>query len=180
MIRKRAPGAGRKRLGASVARNLTIRIDDEMRGQLEAAVEERAQRKRNWNLSQEILYRLGESLRRERDERRDPAGRTFGRLVAQIIYLIGSGNLEDRQRDWRTDPYAFRAVASCLTQLFVELEPSGELVLPTDGPFRRKSPDETGAVVATMLLIELKRGGFSDESVPDLGMSDAKRVENGR
>jgi hypothetical protein len=62
--RKRAPGGGRKRLGASVAQNLTIRVDDDLRGQLEAAAI--ARQKRNWNLTQEILLRLRTSLSNER------------------------------------------------------------------------------------------------------------------
>src|SRR5262249_44853301 len=43
--RKRAPGGGRKRLGPLVAQNLTIRIDDDLRAQLEASAAKRAERK---------------------------------------------------------------------------------------------------------------------------------------
>jgi hypothetical protein len=136
--RRRAPGGGRKRLGPSVAQNLTIRIDDDLREQLEAVAT--ARQKRNWNLSQEILLRLRTSLNNEREERRSPAMRALCFLIAQLAdhivgpILIGEGKDGERGEiavyDWRADPFFYKAFKIAVGQLLDALDPPGPIKTP--------------------------------------------------
>jgi hypothetical protein len=126
--RKRAPGGGRKRLGRSVAQNLTIRIDDDLREQLEAATT--ARQKRNWNLSQEILLRLRTSLSNEREQQRDPAMRALCFLIAQLgDHVVGPKLIGDEKEvalyNWRADPFFYKAFKIAVGQLLDALDPPG-------------------------------------------------------
>jgi hypothetical protein len=125
--RKRASGGGRKRLGPSIARNLTIRIDDDLRGQLHAAAIKRAERKRGWNLSREILLRLRCSLDKEREHRRSAAMRALCDLISDMA----KRELHtDRQQSWHQDLFTFRAFKFAVAKLLDELEPVGEMRPP--------------------------------------------------
>jgi len=74
---------GRKILGSSVAHPLTVRIDDVLRERLQQEADKRAERKHGWNLSQEILMRLNQSLDGDEEDKRKR-----GPLWA-ISYLMG-------------------------------------------------------------------------------------------
>ena len=130
--RKRAPGGGRKRLGRSVARNLTIRIDDELRERLEVEVDKRAQRRRNWNLSQEILMRLNQSLSREHEP--DPATRALTFLISNVAGQIHLG----LPLKWHQNPFMFRAFKFAVGMVLDTIEPSGEMQNPYE--VLRKNP----------------------------------------
>jgi hypothetical protein len=141
--RRRAPGGGRKRLGRSVAQNLTIRIDDDLREQLEAVAT--ARQKRNWNLSQEILLRLRISLNNEREEQRSPAMRALCFLIAQLAdHVVGPKMLGEGKEvaiyNWRADPFFYRAFKIAVGQLLDALEPPGPIkaypikITREDGP----------------------------------------------
>jgi hypothetical protein len=119
--RKRAPGGGRKRFGQSVAQNLTIRIDDDLRDQLVVTATERAKRNSRWNLSQEILLRLRQSLGKEQEERRNPFIRDACLLIARIAEDLARG-----QQQWHRNPFIFEAFKLAVMQLFDEIQPSGE------------------------------------------------------
>ena len=128
--RKRAPGGGRKRLGASVAQNLTIRVDDDLREQLKAAAI--ARQKRNWNLSQEILLRLRTSLSNEREQQRDPPMRALCFLIAQLAdHVVGPKVLREGKEhavyDWRADPFFYKAFKIAVGQLLDALDPPGPI-----------------------------------------------------
>jgi hypothetical protein len=125
--RKRAPGGGRKRLGPSVARNLTIRIDDELRERLEVEVGKRGQRRRNWNLSQEILMRLNQSLSREQERGHDPATRALTFLISNVAEQIHLGLLPLK---WHQNPFMFRAFKLAVGMVLDTIEPSGEMQTP--------------------------------------------------
>jgi hypothetical protein len=135
--RKRAPGGGRKRLGPSVAQNLTIRIDDDLREQLEAVAT--ARQKRNWNLSQEILLRLRTSLNNEREEQRSPAMRALCFLIAQLAdnivgpKLTGDGK-EFALYNWRASPFFYKAFKIAVGQLLDALDPPGPIEAPEITP----------------------------------------------
>jgi hypothetical protein len=133
--RKRAPGGGRKRLGPSVARNLTIRIDDELRERLEVEVGKRAQRRRNWNLSQEILMRLNQSLSREQERSHDPATRALTFLISNVAELIHLG----LPLKWHQNPFMFRAFKLAVGMVLDTIEPSGEMQTPYEA--LRKNPE---------------------------------------
>ena len=73
MARKRAPGGGRKPKGPVAARSqLTVRMPDELRAELEAAA-----RRRNRNLTDELIGRIRGSFAREHEQKRDPATRAL-------------------------------------------------------------------------------------------------------
>jgi hypothetical protein len=131
--KKRALGGGRKRLGASVAQNLTIRIDDDLREQLEAAAI--ARQKRNWNLSQEILRRLRTSLSNEREQQRNPPIRALCFLIAQLAdHVVGPKVLREGKEhplfDWRTHPFFYKAFKIAVSQLLDALDPPGPIEPP--------------------------------------------------
>ena len=133
--RRRAPGGGRKRLGPSVAQNLTIRIDDDLREQLEAVAT--ARQKRNWNLSQEILLRLRISLNNEREEQRSPAMRALCFLIAQLAdHIVGPKliDLDERKEfavyNWRASPFFYRAFKIAVGQVLDALDPPGPIEPP--------------------------------------------------
>jgi hypothetical protein len=135
--RKRAPGGGRKRLGPSVAQNLTIRIDDDLREQLEAVAT--ARKKRNWNLSQEILLRLRISLNNEREEQRSPAMRALCFLIAQLAdHIVGPKLKGDGKEfalyNWRADPFFYKAFKIAVGQLLDALDPPGPIKAPKITP----------------------------------------------
>ena len=135
--RRRAPGGGRKRLGPSVAQNLTIRIDDDLREQLEAVAT--ARQKRNWNLSQEILLRLRISLNNEREEQRSPAMRALCFLIAQLAdHIVGPKLKGDGKEfalyNWRADPFFYKAFKIAVGQLLDALDPPGPIKAPKITP----------------------------------------------
>ena len=159
--RKRAPGGGRKRLGASVAQNLTIRIDDDLRAQLEACAAKRAERKQrqgvNWNLSQEVLLRLRCSLDKEREHRRNQAMRNLCWLISDMAKRELLTDLPEQQ-SWHRDPFTFRAFRVAVTKLLTRLEPPGEMRPPRilAGAEYFDDPETLGEYAATKELLALR------------------------
>jgi hypothetical protein len=129
--RKRVPGGGRKASGPFVqnAAQLTIRMPIGMRAELEAAAE-----KRGRSLTQELLWRVQDSFNLEHNKRRDPALRALNFVIAQMAERISGGmylaHEELRQgwlKEWRTDPFKFRAFKFAVGKLLDELQPPGEI-----------------------------------------------------
>src|SRR5437868_5676678 len=109
MPRKRAPGGGRKPSPYTPRAQLTIRMPDDMREQLEAAANQR-----DWSLTDELLLRLRVSFGREREERREPAMRALCFLMAELAgHIVGPaaarGKSELALYDWRSDAFFYRA-----------------------------------------------------------------------
>ena len=129
MVRKRAPGGGRKPLGPSAAQPLTIRMDGDLRSQLEEAAVKRSKRKQNWNLSQEILLRLRWSLSKEREDRRNRAVSAICDLISDMAKRELHTDLPGQQ-SWHRDPFTFRAFKEAVTHLLDLLEPPGEMRPP--------------------------------------------------
>jgi hypothetical protein len=166
--RKRAPGGGRKRFGPSVARNLTIRIDDDLREQLEAVAGKRAKRKRNWNISQEILLRLRWSLNRDHEERHDPGSQALADVilaVAEMVQFVG------HYPEWHLDPWVFRSFKVAVARVLDALEPGAGLRKARE-PKKRFSrlavnpditPEEHGNQAAAFVLHTLLYGWTATE-----------------
>jgi hypothetical protein len=171
---KRAPGGGRKRLGPSVARNLTIRIDDELRERLEVEVGKRAQRRRNWNLSQEILMRLNQSLSREQERSHDPATRALTFLISDVVKLIDLG----LPIKWHQNPFMFRAFKLAVGMVLDTIEPSGEMQSPYE--VLRKNPEDkwffdqyrTPEIAASLVANVVMRKFFRPSMVRDYMKSE--------
>lgn len=132
MVRKRAPGGGRKPSG-SAAQPLTIRINDHLRGQLEAAAATRAKQKQkrglSWNLSQEILCRLRWSVNKEVEDRRNQAMHDLCWLISDMAKRELHTDLAEQQ-SWHRDPFTFRAFKVAVAKLLDRLEPKGEMRPP--------------------------------------------------
>ena len=94
---------GRKILGSSVAHPLTFRIDDVLRERLQQEADKRAERKHGWNLSQEILMRLNQSLDGDEKDKRKR-----GPLWA-ISYLMGQIEINGLLSILLTDQFERRA-----------------------------------------------------------------------
>jgi hypothetical protein len=120
--RKRAPGGGRKPKGefAGLSTPLSIRMPPEMRAQLEAAA-----RKSGRSISQELLTRLNDALKKDRNKAADPAMRALCFLFSSLAYSV-----HWNMPNWRSDPYLFRAIKIGICKLLDALEPTGEMKLP--------------------------------------------------
>jgi len=128
VIRKRAPGGGRKP-SPSPARPLTTRIDDNLRRRLEAATRDHARQNPRWNISREIARRLEWSFDKEREERRSPA-------IAAICFLIADLAARelhtDRWQSWHRNPFAFAAFKDAVAELLNYLTPPGDVQPPAE------------------------------------------------
>jgi hypothetical protein len=127
MARKRAPGGGRKPSAHTPRAQLTIRMPDDMREQLETAAMER-----DWTLTDELLLRLRGSFRRERDESRQPSMRALCFLISELAdHIVGVkvawGKSEFGFYDWRSDPFFYKAFKIALGRLLDALEPPGPI-----------------------------------------------------
>lgn len=181
MARKRAPGGGRKPIGSSAARPLTIRIDDDLRGELAAAASNRAKRnkrKSGWSLSQEILYRLRNSLNLDRESSRSPAIRAICFLIAD---MAARELYTDRWQSWHRDPFAFAAFKAAVAELLDDLAPPGDVqpppelapvIDPLSGIGVLDKPEQLGGYAASkeMIMLRLSSPLSKDEPVNWLRM----------
>jgi hypothetical protein len=100
----------------------TLRIDDDMRRQLEAAVARKKSRSnRKWDLSEEIRWRLRDSFVNEREEKRDPALRALCFLIRRLTYHV----VMPVGGDWRSDLFFYKAFKIAVQQLLDALDPPG-------------------------------------------------------
>jgi hypothetical protein len=152
MVRKRAPGGGRKPKGPVAARLVAVRMPDDLRAELEAAVN-RKQKRRKWTLTDELLWRLRVSFNREHEQRRDPATADWCDLIAELARWAHLGH-----PNWDRDPYWFRTFKLAVFGLLGALEPPGEIKLPKilDDDFGEWPPERQADVAVGRLLLELR------------------------
>lgn len=127
MKRKRKPGAGRKPAGpfANSSTQLTIRMPEDLRGQLA-----RSAKKKGWSLTQELLWRLDSSYKKQRDrEWATPVTRALGFLVREVMQRIEFWELNG----WHRNPFLFRAFRLAVGKLLEALEPPGDV----SGPYEQ-------------------------------------------
>jgi hypothetical protein len=148
MIRKRAPGGGRKPRGAVPMRSqVNVRMPDGLRAELDAAA-----RKRGRNVSEELLARLRSSFAREREHQRDPALRAWGFLISEVASYS-----HFQTPNWHKNPWWFRAFKLAVIELLNALEPRGELRPPKDSEGAEETP-EAQAKIAANIVLHLLRG----------------------
>jgi hypothetical protein len=125
VIRKRAPGGGRKPKGvfSGLTSPLSIRMPPEMRKELESAA-----KKKGWSLTQELLWRLRVSLNKGQEARGDPATRA----ICHLISIMEEKIHKRIPLEWRRNPFLFRAFKIGVANLLDELEPTGEIQSPID------------------------------------------------
>jgi hypothetical protein len=106
-------------------------MPDDLRARLETAVAQRLERKPSlkWNLTEEVLARLGWSFRKEREERRDPTVRALCYLVSQLAD-VSSSFAHVRGQTWVDDPFMFRTFKLAVAKVLDALEPSGQAKSP--------------------------------------------------
>jgi hypothetical protein len=142
MAKKRAPGGGRKPKGdTSRTAQLTVRVPEAMRSQLESGAKERG-----WTLTDELMWRLRNSFNREREERRDPAIRGLCYLIAELAHHVTgglyAGNQEVAFFNWRADPFFYRAFKIAIGKLLDAIEPPGPITAPTIDVSNPKDVDD--------------------------------------
>src|SRR5262249_4352217 len=184
MIRKRAVGGGRKPSPLTPRAQLTVRMPEDLRKQLELS----AARRKNghgWTLTDELVHRLQRSFERERIENRDPAARALGYLLAEVISFVNSTRHDPTElviRDgdaefvpnsgWRSDPFYFRAIRLAFDLILDALQPTGEIrpprtaEQPLDGevhmlgeifPIPAHTPEDLARSVRDIILFQLAR-----------------------
>jgi hypothetical protein len=176
---------------------LTVRITDDLRAELEAAA-----RRRNRNLTDELIGRIRLSFAREHEQKRDPATRALLFLISQLAEQVHMNS----PIEWHQNPFMFRAFKLAVARLLDALEPSGKIQTPNEevarayfevargakekpAPVLAKSsqwfvdahetPEKTAVVVADSIL-RLFFGGSPtlDEYLPHLRDLAAKHPEN--
>jgi predicted transcriptional regulator len=122
MVRKPAPGGGRKPLGEFKGKTATITT--RVTPQTRTALEQRA-RARDRSLSQEIERCLQEVISWDRD---DDAAHVRG--LAHAIQLAIVTIERKTQRRWLDDPFTCEAVRLGVETLLFHFRPEGALVVP--------------------------------------------------
>jgi hypothetical protein len=176
--KKRAPGGGRKLIGTSVGRPLTIRIDDNLRGQLEVAARKRAKRK-PWNLSQEILYRLRWSIDKEREDRRGPALRALCDIISNMARAHLQTDRPDAQ--WHREPFTFKAFKLATAKVLDALAPPGEMSAPSS-KFSRNifSPFDTPEILADYAATQSLNALFHTHPLTQEEKDEFRRAREGQ
>jgi hypothetical protein len=151
--RRRAKGGGRKPRGRFVnkASTLTTRITSSTRQALEAACP------RRMSLSQfaeeMLIDGLTEYGRRHRPDAARALGYAIGLLADTVCGATFSG---PGPLDWRTNPFAARALALSVQRLMEGIAPGGDVVPPADNerPFLGPcdSPEARAAYAAQIVL----------------------------
>jgi Arc-like DNA binding domain len=127
--------SGRKSKGefSQLTSSLTIRIPDNVRKQLESEAAARGR-----SLAQELLRRVNDTFKEDRDADRDPALRALNYLIAQLGEKISGGKYRHKtirarmRSNWRTHPFLFRAFKVAVNKLLDTLEePAGEVCQPS-------------------------------------------------
>lgn len=141
MAKKRAPGGGRKPKGdfSALVSALTIRMPSDMRKLLDLAAADSGK-----SVTQEILGRIRTSFQRDREKAPKTEVRALCFLIAKLASdVVGSRNSDGWQRySWRSDRFFFCAFKTALVELLDQLEPQGELRLPTITPTALESSNE--------------------------------------
>ena len=177
----RKSGGGRKPTGdfAGLAANISLRMPTDMRAELERSAAKRRSGE-GWSLTQEVLFRLTRSFDRERDERRDPASRALCYLLAEVISAVAHNATGP---NWRSDPFAFRAIKLAFGQILDDLEPKGEIRAPVarkDDPFSGlrvhpgatpipfqlggETPEEMAHFVRDVILMRARQDSYEERS----------------
>jgi hypothetical protein len=139
-------------------------MPDDLRAEVQKAAN-----KKGWSLTQELLWRVRSSYKRQREEeRRPPATRALCFLISEIAERVGYYN----PSKWHRSTFAFRAFRLAVGQLLETLEPTGDMKNPYRGlseAFRQigspsmaevialntETPESVGAHAAKTLVDEL-------------------------
>jgi hypothetical protein len=157
---KKKSHAGRKPAGpfSNNTSQLTIRMPDDLRDEVQRAAD-----KKGWSLTQELLWRVRLSYRKERqEERRPPATRALCFLISELAERAGFLDISK----WHRSAFAFHAFRLAVGQLLESLQPKADPLkglreafheTPTGEAIRAsmKTPEAYGAHIAKGLVDEL-------------------------
>jgi hypothetical protein len=140
--------------------------NDDLRERLEREAGNRAKRKRNWNLSQEILMRLSQSLDREQEGGSDTATRAICFLVSKLIQV----GIRPNNNLWHRDPFLFRAFRLAAGNFLSKIEP--KIIAPAR-PLTSilRTPERFAEYLTEMLLEDL----FTPKETPTQLAETVKR-----
>jgi hypothetical protein len=102
---------------------LTIRMPDDMRAELEAAA-----RRRDHTISDELLWRLRASFARDYEERHDPATAALRFLITRLAHYTHL-RLPFPMK-WHENPFMFQAFKLGIIKVLDAIAPSGEIESP--------------------------------------------------
>jgi hypothetical protein len=146
---------------------LTVRMPDDLRAELEVAAE-----RRGHSLSDQLIWRLRASFARERDQDHDRASRAFAFLISRIAEMA-SVDLPERMPEegmpegWFRDPFKFRVFKLGVAKVLDAFDPPGEPRSPFANPPRNlhssimaladfyKTPEDAAEFAAASVLREL-------------------------
>jgi hypothetical protein len=128
-------------------------MQESMRDELEAAA-----KKRDWTITEELLWRLRVSFVREGEERREPAIRALCYLVSQVAEWVPF-RTSRLSPSWHRNRFMFRAFKLAITMVLDALEPPGKVESPfqPDHPLAEmhKTPESAADFAAMVVLQEL-------------------------
>jgi Arc-like DNA binding domain len=182
MVKKRAPGGGRKPQGEfdQLTSPFSLRMPEYLREQLDAAAKESGK-----VASQELLTRLNQSFVRDRKRAGDPATQAICFLISELPDKI-RWVLHDRMNDWVDDPFLFSAFKIAVAKLLDEIGPKGDVSRPVAiGKLMKaldkvepkvsdvmkadwKSPSRLGKKTAAQVLNDLREGGWHPGDVKEM------------
>jgi hypothetical protein len=155
MVRKRAPGGGRKSRGefSNKRAMLATRVTMETRKALDAAAS-----KSGRSLSQEVEYRLRDSLKNTDKARRDPATAALSNLVGRLTEMINlfSG------RPWHGNRWCIETVKFALAKLLDQI-PAPDSDQPAN--LEAFTPELLGTALALQLFHSVERANPGDDDV---------------
>lgn len=141
--RKRAPGAGRKPQGpfSNKLATLSTRITKELRDSLDTATARRrdAHGARPWSLSQEIEFRLRESIELPAELQKawgPPHVKALAQLVSRVARSVESSAgvnpfAEDAgELAWHHNPFTHAAVVAAISAILAHYKPTGTAQVP--------------------------------------------------
>jgi hypothetical protein len=141
--RKRAPGAGRKPQGpfSNKLATLSTRITKELRDSLNAATMRRrdAHGGRPWSLSQEIEFRLRESIELPAELQKawgPPHVKALAQLVSRVVRSVETSAganpfAEDAgELTWHHNPFTHAAVVVAIGAILAHYKPAGAVQVP--------------------------------------------------
>jgi hypothetical protein len=165
MVRKRAPGGGRKPKGAVATKPMAVRMPDDVRAELEAAMR---RRRAGWTLTDELVGRLRGSFARERAARRDPGLQAIMELISEA----GDRTQLHFDPEWHREKFAFASFKAAVAKLLDKLAPGAELIEPRDltenekkllGAYLDLTPEMAGDLTAGTIINDLLRRGLHDK-----------------
>jgi hypothetical protein len=142
--------SGRKPKGTVAGRSVTVRMPDDVFGDLEAAIKRHPNPSRT--LTDEIVGRLRAHISKEREYQRDPALRDWCFLIAEVASYA-----HYQTPGWHRNPFWYGAFKLAVIGLLNALEPKGEIKPPKglDPSVDHETPEAQAKAAVNIVLHHL-------------------------